>query len=384
VRVAVYTDYAYRRVDGHIYAERAFALFLARLAREVERLTLVGRLNPAEEASRYRIGEEVEFLALPFYPTLARPLEALVAMRGALLRFWRALEQVDCVWLLGPHPLAIAFVGLAAIRRKRVVLGVRSDFPTYVRARHPGRPAFRVLGWMLDGLYRLLARALPVIVVGPDLAHRYRDARRLLEIAVSLVEEADIVPPHQAARRSYDGELRVLSVGRLETEKNPLLLADTLEQLSIHDARWRLVVCGEGAMKEQLAERFERLGLSPRVRLRGYVPLYRGLTDEYRRSHVFLHVAWTEGLPQVLLEAFAAGVPVVATDVGGIRDAVGDAVLLVPPGDPDAAAAQLRRVAHDPALRRSLVRAGNNYVSSRTLSIETRRVAAFLHDADIS
>src|SRR5262249_54859450 len=52
--------------------------------------------------------------------------------------------------------------------------------------------------------------------------------------------------------------------------------------------------------------------------LLGYVPLDDGLLDVYRTSHVFLHVSWTEGLPQVLFEASAAGTPVVATDTGGV------------------------------------------------------------------
>ena len=76
-----------------------------------------------------------------------------------------------------------------------------------------------------------------------------------------------------------------------------------------------------------------------------------GLLDLYRSSHAFLHVSWTEGLPQTLFEAFAAGLPVVATAVGGVPAAVGDAALLVEPGDADPPAAELLRLAGDEALR---------------------------------
>ena len=106
----------------------------------------------------------------------------------------------------------------------------------------------------------------------------------------------------------------------------------------------------------------------------------RARPDLYRDSHALLHVSWTEGLPQVLLEAFAAGLPMVATDVGGIREAVGDAVLLVPPGDPEAAAEALDRLAGDPELRARLVSAGHEYVSTRTLAHESMRVADFIHE----
>ena len=57
------------------------------------------------------------------------------------------------------------------------------------------------------------------------------------------------------------------------------------------------------------------------------MPLRDGLLALYRSAHVLLHVSWTEGLPQVLFEAFAAGLPVVATDVGGVAEAAGDGAL---------------------------------------------------------
>jgi aminoglycoside phosphotransferase (APT) family kinase protein len=91
-------------------------------------------------------------------------------------------------------------------------------------------------------------------------------------------------------------------------------------------------------------------------------------------------VSWTEGVPQVLLEAFAAGLPVVATDVGGVRRAAGEAALLVPPGDPAAAADGLRRVLDDEVLRQRLVTAGSAYAREHTLEVETGRLAALLAD----
>ena len=97
MRVAVYTDYTYRRIGGVVYAERAFALFIQRLARRVDRLIVVGRIDPSSEPGRYPLGEEVEFVALPYYESLSRPGSVLKAMVASLSRFWRALDDVDCV-----------------------------------------------------------------------------------------------------------------------------------------------------------------------------------------------------------------------------------------------------------------------------------------------
>jgi glycosyltransferase involved in cell wall biosynthesis len=379
MRLGVYTDYPYHIRDGEPYGERAFVVFIARLAPRFSRLAVFGRLDPSGSTrARYRLGSEVDFVPLPYYRTLGNPGEALRSLGTATRRFWRGIADLDCVWLLGPNPFAVVFAILAMLRRKRIVLGVRQDYPTYVRARYPKRPAIRAMAAVIDLSFRALARIYPVVTVGPELAATYSRSPALLEIAVSLVEADEIVSPEEASKRSWEGERRVLSVGRLEEEKNPLLLAEALGILSADGQRWKLTVCGEGPMEDDLSAELERLGVAGSADLRGYVAQGEGLGRAYRDSHAFLHVSWTEGLPQVLLEAFAAGLPTVATDVGGIRRAVGDAVLLVPPGDPDAAAAALSEIASDPELRARLVDAGHEYVAARTLTRESMRVADFI------
>jgi glycosyltransferase involved in cell wall biosynthesis len=377
VRVAVYTDYTYRRQGGRVYAERAFALFLVALAQRLDRLVIAGKVDPGPGVAHYELPPETGFVELPYFPSLTDPGPAVRAMLGSLRRFWRVLDDVDGVWLLGPHPLALAFALLALARGRSVTLGVRQDFPRYVRARHPRRRWVWVAGDVLEAIWRGLARRLRVVVVGPDLAAHYPPARTL-ELTVSLVGAQDIVPAGRA-EPAYDGdELRVLSVGRLEQEKNPLLLAEIIALLCASDPRWRMLVCGEGPLEGDLRRRLSELGVADRVELLGYVPHDRGLREIYRSSHALLHVSWTEGLPQVLFEAFAARLPVVATAVGGVPAAAGDAALLVEPGDAHQPVAALARVAAEPDLRRRLTDAGAQRVASRTLEAEASRVACFL------
>ena len=142
----------------------------------------------------------------PTTAALSEPWSVLRSSIQSVARFWRALAGVDAVWLLGPHPLAIAFAVLSALRRKRVVLGVRQDTSAYVGSRHPGRPLLRVAATVLDAVWRGLARAFPVVVVGPEIAAHYAGARSLLEITVSLVERSTSwFPPSAALKRSYQG-----------------------------------------------------------------------------------------------------------------------------------------------------------------------------------
>ena len=378
MRLAVYTDYKYRRDATGVYAEKAFTLFLARLAGELDGLVLLGRLDPRPGRWHYRLPDSLSFVPLPWYPSLSRPLAAVPAMARSVRRFWKALDDVDGVWVLGPHLLSVVFLVVAVIRGKRVFLGARQDLPRYVANRHPDRRTFQAAALALESAWRLLSRRYPIIVVGPDLERRYRRARAVLGMYVSLVEERAIDAPLEEGARDYSGELSVLAVGRLEREKNPLLLADVLARLREREPRWRLIVCGDGPMRDELAERLDRLGVAEHADLRGYVAVDDGLASLYRSSHLFLHVSWTEGVPQVLFEAFASGLPTVATAVGGVPDAANGCALLVPPGDASAAAAKLFAVAHDQSLREGITRSAGARVRRHTIEAETRRVAEFI------
>ena len=376
MRLAIYNDDVYRPHEGVLWTDRTFPIFMAELRHHADRLVILGRLDPTGGRWHFRLPEDLEFVALPHYPSLSNPVAVIRSAMASCTRFWSVLDEVDVVWLLGPHPLGFLFAAMARLRRKRVALGVRQELRQYALRRHPARRWLHAVAGGLEAGWRLLARRLPVIVVGSELARQYGRSRRILELTVSVVRESDLAPPEVMERRSYDGDLRVLSVGRLDEEKNPLLLAEILARLSRDGRRWRLVVCGTGPMEADLARRLEDLGVADRAELRGYVPVDGGLLELYRESHAFLHVSWTEGVPQILFECFASRLPIVATAVGGVPEAVGPAALLIPPGDTEAAAEALERVTSDAELRGGLVKDGLARV--RTFESEARRVADFL------
>lgn len=379
-RLCVYTDYAYSQVDGVVYGQRAFVTFMCEVAGHFEQTVVLGRLDPGGGRSRYPLPAGVRFVALPYYESLTEPVKVLGALVRSLRRVWRELGDVDSVWLFGPYLHSFVYALLANLRRRPIVLGVRQELVQYTRTRHPGRRLLLVAAQIEELAWRALALLAPTVVVGPSLAHSYRRARVLLPVSVSLVRESDLVAPAAAAGRSYEGAVRLLTVGRLDSEKNPLLLADIMAELCGLGLDCRLTVCGEGALEGALGQRLRELDVHERVELRGYIP-YTQLREVYRDSHAFLHVSWTEGVPQVLFEAWAAATPVVATAVGGVREVAGDAALLVEPGDARAAAEALVRVVADAKLRGLLIAAGHERVRERTLDAEAGHVAKFIATA---
>ena len=233
------------------------------------------------------------------------------------------------------------FALMSRLPRRRVSLGVRQDTVALTRHRHPDKPIVQLAALMLERLSACSPDPSPwwwSARIWPDATGTHAVVHVAL---ISLLRERDILAREPIERDYAAPELRMLSVGRLDPEKNPLLLADVFASALACDPRWRLHVCGSGPLASPLARRLEQLGVADRVVLHGYVPIDDGLWELYRSSHAFLHVSLTEGFPQVLLEAFAARLPVVATAVGGVPEIVRECGLLVPPQD--ARARQQRR-----------------------------------------
>jgi glycosyltransferase involved in cell wall biosynthesis len=201
---------------------------------------------------------------------------------------------------------------------------------------------------------RLLAGAARVIVTSEgtrrDLA-AYEVPERRIGVVVPGTDPAPL------ARGSGGPGLGLLCVASLTSRKGHLVLLEALARLAALD--WRLVCVGsperDPACAAAIGVALERLDLRPRVELAGE----RGEAEiglYYDRADLFVLASYHEGYGMVLAEALARGLPVIATQAGAIPDTVPDgAGLLVPPGDPEALAAALRRVMTEPQLRAALM-----------------------------
>lgn len=163
------------------------------------------------------------------------------------------------------------------------------------------------------------------------------------------------------AANGLDGARVVLCVTRLVPIKNlPMLLAAIAIARSA-DPRVHLVIVGEGPLQPELEQRAVQLGIDDAVRFTGYVP-QAATADWYRSADVFALSSDFDNSPNVVLEAMASGLPVVATDVGGLRDYVTppENGLLTPKGDAAAFAAALLSIISDAESGRAIGRHNRN------------------------
>jgi glycosyltransferase involved in cell wall biosynthesis len=130
-----------------------------------------------------------------------------------------------------------------------------------------------------------------------------------------------------------DAPVRALAVGAVQETKGISELLAALAQARAHAAAVPVDVVGDGPGREHYRERAEQLGLAGLVRFRGALP-HREVAAAMRDASFLVHASHWENLPNVLIEALACGLPVVATDVGGVPEIVRpDEGILVPPRD---------------------------------------------------
>jgi glycosyltransferase involved in cell wall biosynthesis len=227
-----------------------------------------------------------------------------------------------------------------------------------VHTRHGPRPSSPRQDWLLRGAGRLLDA---YVAVSPELADAARERRACAAEKISVIENGiDVAqfapsPERRNAARAALGlpaEAWVIgSIGRFAPEKDFPLLIRAAAPLLGADAR--LVIVGDGDQMGAVRSVVEAQGVQPFVTLPGPrqdVSLLMAAFD------LFVLSSRMEGMPLVVLEAMAAGLPVTATAVGGLPKLISEGVtgFLVPSGDADALRARLEALRADPEAARAV------------------------------
>lgn len=246
---------------------------------------------------------------------------------------------------------ALPAIKLAGVRR---LVHTEHSFQ-YLRERSDIRWTLRGMSWLSDGF----------VVVGSEMKAFYRDRVRVPADRLHVVQngvDADrygrpVDVDFARARLGLPAGFLVGTAGRLFAEKDYAVLIRALQLVTPHRPDVRLVLIGDGPERTDLENLASTLGIRDRVHFLGWrhdVPELLPLID------VFALSSRHEGLPLVILEAMAAGLPIVSTPVGDLPQVVpaGEAGLYYPIGAPDALADHLLQLAADPTLRARLGSAG--------------------------
>jgi glycosyltransferase involved in cell wall biosynthesis len=301
---------------------------------------------------------------------LVRPLHPSKDPRG-FLEVREALRALRPS-LLSTHSSKAGWIGRAAARS----LGIPVVFTAHGWAFTEGVPILqRGMYWLAERLAAPLSSR--VITVSE---HDRNLAIRLGVPARKVVTVYNGMPDVPASLRAQpDAEpVRMTMVARFQEQKDHGLLLAALGALT--QGPWALDLIGDGPLQPVVESQAKRLGVADRVHFLG---LRRDVAERLATSQLFVLASRWEGFPYTILEAMRAGLPVVASDVGGVREAVvhGETGFLVPRGDERALRHRLTEALASPELRRRLGAAGRErFKAAFTFDRMLDKTAAVYHD----
>lgn len=333
-------------------AERTTANLLERMPRRFDRVVLAAPAFMAERiTSGWDAHADTTELRLAVWFSTPSALFADARRVAAVID----RERPDVVLGMMHYSAAVAALALRLCRhRARLVASFRGPAWEYYRRYERGTPSGRLMylattltGWLASRV------VVPSTGVGDELVRRFRVPRRKVAVVpngidVEAVERLVAEAPERPVPAALDGRPLVCIASRLVYEKNPALMIDLMTRVcAVGDAGF--VVLGDGPEREGMERALRDMGLAERAAFLGHV----GNVYPYlARSAVFVHTCEFEGFGYSVLEAMAAGVPVVATDCPyGPREIIThpDQGCLVPPGDAAALADAVLALLADPA-----------------------------------
>ncbi len=343
-----------------------------------ETLLVHGSLAPGEE-SLAELAEE-EGATMLHLPELQQPVQPLrdVQALAKLARLVRSFRP----HVVHTHTAKAGFLGRQAALAVRPRPAVVHTYHGHVLEGYFGAPKSRLYLEMERALARVSDCLIGVSQATVDDLVRLGVAPpsnfRVLPLGLDLGPLTLLPGELRALSRAElgvgDGEILLVFVGRVVPIKRLDLLLEALAQAREADPSLRLAVVGDGEERPQLERRAAELGIAADVHFLGY---RRELRPVFAAADLAVLSSDNEGTPVSLIEAAAAGLPAVTTDVGGVREVVSqDTGILTPRDDATALAAALVELAADPKRRERYGRVARQH------AIDSYDAARLLSDVD--
>jgi glycosyltransferase involved in cell wall biosynthesis len=384
----VYHRPFWRHPDGSLWErEGAFSRYVESLAPHFHSVLVAAPLAQPWAGGGHRLeAGNVRLVPLPFFDSLPAFYRVLPML---LTRLWRALGRADLVNLRLPTPAGFWTFWLARLRRRPVFLLVVGDLAGVAASVPPNnlkRLLFRAYVWLEERLLRIMIDRSLTVTNGHALYKRYAaPGRCIFETQNSTIRSSDVARPRDAV---HPPRARLLCVSRIDPRKGLRFLPTAVAAVREHGFEPILDVLGPTVGRLGQDEKAaalaaaSRLGLADAIRFRGTASLEE-VYDAYTDHDVLLVPSLPgEGIPRVLFEAMAAGLPVVATNVAGIPDVVqeGRSGLLVAPGNGRAMGDAAARLLEDADLRTACVAGGYATARAHTAEAQAAWLTSLLRD----
>lgn len=310
-------------------------LLWERYLRVFDHLTILARIEEVEKEidEKFLVSHhKVKFIALPYF----------VGPKGFIKNYFK-INKILAANIQEDHayicrlPNIFGSILIKHLRRKKIpyvieLVGDPWDLYTSGTLKNSMNTVFRIFNKYRSffSLRKDVRNAKGVIYVTESaLQRRYPPNKKATTThASNVVLKNEVFREKALNLTSLPDVLRILSVGSLEQlYKSPDIVLKAISELKTFGYKIHLTWLGDGSYRESLIQMAKDLNIDLEVSFRGNVSTEEVLS-ELERSHLYLHVSRTEGLPRAVIEAMAKGLPCIGTKVGGIPELLDEEALI--------------------------------------------------------
>ncbi|WP_299576274.1 glycosyltransferase [uncultured Sunxiuqinia sp.] len=329
MKVGVYLETRYLKKKNLLFCEDIYTLLLNEISSHFD-FQFIGRLGTEDSLkSSYLIQQYNHFFELNSYSNL-------FALFLKLPFYWLRnkktiqdfIKKSDVLLVMTPSPISLIILKYAIRYEKKHCLLIRQNTREMIPMRYSGiyKTMARFIANYLETFVENFANKnnSHVLTLGPDIKKRYAHlSNNVREFVSSRYHINDIIDESKLRPLNIEERVRLLFVGRIEVNKGINELLSALKNTNID---YELSIVGDGQYMSNTKQLIKEYNLSNKIHLHGYIPYGPQLLDIYRSHDIFILPSYSEGLPQVVLEAMASGCLVLATNVGSIPSIINDGI----------------------------------------------------------
>lgn len=324
----IFDDQIFYLNGGEYSSNEAHILFMIGMRRFFPNLVFCSRLSPTPDSGCYLIPGEIEICTLPYYKNIFDLYAKSIIL---LPQIWRKVKSNihawDIICLSWPNPVSMLIIIMVKIKfpKKLIMLLVRQNLKKLVKLRYHGIKKIIAVFMveLLESLLKLFGKTSIIFPLSKEVYQKFIGSFKNVHLIrlpplsnnnINKLKLRDVLKPNDT--------LQLLYVGRLESEKGLPYLFQSLIILKKQYIKFHLNLVGTGQDEKELQKLAAEYHLNKEISFHGYIKYGESLFSFYKNSDLFILPSLSEGSPNVLMEAMAFGVPIIATNVGGIPEII--------------------------------------------------------------
>jgi len=371
MKLSVFINQAFYSQDGIVSTDLSFVRYIESFSEVFDTIEILAPVaDKSKNQGHYICSKNLQLTPLPYYENVGNLAKRSIQIIGPTVRTLNnALTDCDLLWIVGPHPLGWAAANAAKKQHCDAFYHIRGNILNDIKVRFTGMKyylAYGYAGYMhLVSIY--LCHRIPTLTVGKELLELYRHGAFHIDTMSPSLISSRVIEETRSLLHGGANELslpiQLLFVGRPEPEKGLTYLFEALNTFNNEQGlNIRLAIVGEAQRgSKQKEHNLKKLAHANKIDhlidWKGYVSYGDELLQIYRQSDIFILPSLAEGIPKVLYEAMATGLPIVSTNVGGIPAIVEHEVdgLLIDAASSAALCNAIMRLSNDHELRQRLI-----------------------------